>query len=599
MKNPLLVLFAAGLGISGVSNTLALDKPLKSNRPNILLILTDDAGIGDFGCNGNPLVQTPNLDKLAARSTRFTNFHVSPVCAPTRSSLMTGKYAETTGVYDTYNGGAIMATEELTIAEILRDNGYQTGIFGKWHLGDNYPFRPMDQGFTESFVFRGGGIGQPGDFDNYFAGDSAYFNPVIYRNEKKVKTKGYCSDVFTNEAISFVRKNKNVPFFGYLAFNAPHTPLQVPAEYSDRYKNLTSADFKKGGKLPTPAMTDKEMEDARKVYGMMTNIDDNVGRLLKELEDQKILQNTIVLFLSDNGPQQNRYRMGLRGKKGQVYEGGIQSPCWISLPGILPGNQEIGQMTAHIDLLPTLLDLCDIHLPGNKAIDGRSMLPLLKKDDTSFKNRTLFFEWVRGFPIPYQNFAAMNEKYKLVGNTFQQDGLEGFELFDISTDPTESRNILLENRTVAENLKKEMHTWYLTTVSHPNNHKVQAAIVGTKFENPVVLNRNDAKGAPGIWNQEEIFGYWDIAVAEAGTYTITAKFISELKETGTLFVRLYPFQYATSSAGKTDQISLGNAHLDPGNYRLEIYFQTKSGKSIFPLYTTIEKTDTKPSNNKS
>ena len=593
MNKSLIVVLTACLFVTELSKVFATSHPVKNNRPNILLILTDDAGIGDFGYNGNPLVQTPHLDQLAARSTRFTNFHVSPVCAPTRSSIMTGRYAETTGVYDTYNGGAIMATEETTIAEILRDNGYQTGIFGKWHLGDNYPFRPIDQGFTSSFVFKGGGVGQPGDFDNYFAGDSAYFNPVIYRNEKKVKTKGYCSDVFTDEAISFVRKNKNDPFFAYLAFNAPHTPLQVPAEYSDRYKNLTALDFKKGGKLPSPAMTEKEMEDARKVYGMMSNIDDNVGRLLMELGNQNLLQNTIVLFMSDNGPQQNRYKMGLRGKKGQVYQGGIQSPCWISLPGVLPENREIGQMTAHIDLLPTLLELCGIGLPDKLAIDGKSMLPLLKKQDAAFRDRTLFFEWGRGFPIPYQNFTAMNSQYKLVANTTRQEGLEGFELFNIQTDPAESKNILIDNRAVAENLKQEMATWYLKTVRHPNNRKLHAPIIGTKFENPVVLNRNDAKGAMGIWNQEEIFGYWDIAVAEAGTYSITAKFIGEIRESGTLFLKMYPFQYATQSSGKTDLITLDNVRLDRGQYRLEIFFQTKSGKSIFPLYTSIEKTNTK------
>jgi len=340
-------------------------------------------------------------------------------------------------------------------------------------------------------------------------------------------------------------------------------------------------------------MTVKDLEDARKVYGMMTNIDDNIGKLLLELENQDLLKNTIVLFLSDNGPQQNRYRMGLRGKKGQVYQGGIKSPCWISLPGVLPENREIGQMTAHIDLLPTLLELCGIDLPEKLAIDGKNMLPLLNKEDAAFRKRTLFFEWGRGFPIPYQNFTAMNSQYKLVANTNRQEGLEGFELFDIKADPTESINILEGNRTIAKNLKQEMETWYLKTVRHPNNHKVHAAIVGTKFENPAVLNRNDAKGAFGIWNQEEIFGYWDIAVAEEGTYSITARFLNEIKEPGTLFVKMYPFQYATESKGKTDLISLENARLDPGQYRLEIYFQTKSGKSIFPLYTSIEKTNTK------
>ena len=593
MINQLRIVLTAGIGIVLVNPCNAIHSSGSNNKPNILLILTDDAGIGDFGCNGNPLVKTPNLDKLAAQSTRFTNFYVSPVCAPTRSSIMTGRYAENTGVYDTYNGGATMATEELTIAEILRDNGYQTGIFGKWHLGDNYPFRPIDQGFTESFVFRGGGIGQPGDFDNYFAGDSAYFNPVIYRNEMKVKTKGYCTDVFTNEAISFVGKNKNRPFFAYLAFNAPHTPLQVPSTYSDKYKQLTSAALKSVGNLSDPTMTEKDLEDARKVYGMMTNIDDNVGRLLSELENQDLLKNTILLFLSDNGPQQNRYRMGLRGKKGQVYQGGIKSPCWISLPGVLPSNKEIGQMTAHIDLLPTLLDLCNISIPSKKAIDGQSLMPLLRNDDSAFKNRTLFFEWGRGFPIPYQNFTAMNERYKLVGNSYQQDGLNDFELFDLQNDPLESRNILQNNLPEAAKIKKEMETWYLSTVDHPNNKKLHAAIIGTKFENPVVLNRNDAKGAPGIWIQEEIFGYWDIAVAETGTYAVNAGFIREITEPGTLYLKLFPFHYATNSSGKTNQISLENIRLSTGSYRLEIYFQTKSGKCIFPLYTSIERTNTK------
>ncbi len=590
MIKPFVVVFVAGLGIVGGNAISAINKPVSNNKPNVILILTDDAGIGDFGFNGNPLVQTPNLDKLAARSTRFTNFYVSPVCAPTRSSIMTGKYAETTGVYDTYNGGAIMATEEVTIAEILKENGYRTAIFGKWHLGDNYPFRPVDQGFTESFVFKGGGMGQPGDYDNYFAGDSAYFNPVMYRNEEKVRTKGYCSDIFTDEAIRFVRDNKSRPFFAYLAFNAPHTPLQVPSAYSDRYKNLTANDLKSAGKHPSPAMTEKDMEDARKVYAMMTNIDDNIGRLLKELESQDLLNNTVLLFLSDNGPQQNRYRMGLRGKKSQVYQGGIKVPCLISLPGTFPENKEISQTVAHIDLLPTLLELCKIRLPEKLVIDGRSMLPLLNNNESAFKNRTLFFEWGRGFPIPYQNFTAMNDRYKLVGNTYLQRGTEGFELFDLLNDPSESKNILNENKQIAEKLKQEMEDWYFMTVKHPNNRKVQAAIVGTKFENPVVLNRNDAKGAPGIWAQEEIFGYWDIAVAEAGIYSVAARFISEIKEPGTLYVKMYPFQYATDSPGKTDLISLKNLHLDAGNYRLEIYYQTKSGKSIFPLFTSIERT---------
>jgi len=560
----------------------------KTKQPNVIIILTDDAGIGDFGFNGNPLIKTPKLDQLAARSTRFTNFFVSPVCAPTRASLMTGKFSQTTGVYDTYNGGAVMATEEITLAEILRDNGYQTGIFGKWHLGDNYPYRPVDQGFSKSFVFKGGGIGQPGDYDNYFRFDSAYYNPTMYLNEKKVSTKGYCSDIFTDEALRFIRSEKDKPFFVYLAFNAPHTPLQVPEKYESMYKNLNPDDFSKIPGSPKN-MTAKDLDAARKIYGMMTNVDENIGRLMDELKNQNLMDNTIVIFLSDNGPQQNRYKMGLRALKGSVYQGGIKTNCLIHFPGTLPENKEIATTAAHIDLLPTILDLCHIRTPENSAIDGRSLLPLLKGDDQEFSNRTLFFEWGRGFPIPYRNFAAMKGGYKLVGNTDQQSGLEGFELFDLTASSDESKNSITENREKAQSLKAELEKWYLKTVSHPNNRRVYPAIAGTKYENPVVLNRNDAKGSPGIWEQEEIFGYWDVRIATSGKYSVKANFIKELKEPGTLYLKMYPHQFAVNSQGMTSEISINEAFLSKGDYRLEIYFQTKSGKMIFPLTFSVMK----------
>ena len=587
MKKYSLIGTASLFMISG-SLQAAILRAEKTKQPNVILILTDDAGIGDFGFNGNPLIKTPNLDHLAARSTRFTNFFVSPVCAPTRSSLLTGKFSQTTGVYDTYNGGAVMATEEITMAEILRDNGYQTGIFGKWHLGDNYPYRPVDQGFSESFVFKGGGIGQPGDHDNYFKFDSAYFNPVMYLNEKKVTTKGYCSDVFTNEALRFIRTGKNKPFFLYLAFNAPHTPLQVPEKYATIYKNLNTDDFRKLPGSPTN-MTVKDLDAARKVYGMMTNVDDNIGRLMKELKDQDLIDNTIVIFLSDNGPQQNRYKMGLRALKGSVYQGGIKTPCLIHFPGTLPENREIATTAAHIDLLPTILDLCNIQTPENSQIEGRSLIPLLEGNDHEFRYRTLFFEWGRGFPIPYRNFAVMKGGYKLVGNTDQQSGLEGFELFDLTATPDESKNIITENREKAQSLKTELEKWYLKTVSHPNNRRVYPAIAGTKHENPVVLNRNDTKGSAGIWEQEEIFGYWDVRIATPGKYTVKANFIKELKEPGTLYLKMKPYQYAANSQGMTGEIFIPDVFLDASDYCLEIYFRTKSGKMIFPLFTSILK----------
>ncbi|MBT4709098.1 MAG: sulfatase-like hydrolase/transferase, partial [Flavobacteriaceae bacterium] len=208
------------------------------DRPNVILIITDDQGFGDIGYNGNTKINTPNLDNLANESIRFNNFYVSPVCAPTRSSLMTGRYSLRTGVRDTYNGGAIMSSDEITIPEVLKEANYKTGIFGKWHLGDNYPSRPSDQGFDESLIHLAGGIGQVGDITNYFQGNKSYFDPILWLNNKKKKYDGYCSDIFTNEAINFVDKNKSERFFCYLSFNAPHTPLQLPIKYYEMYKDL-------------------------------------------------------------------------------------------------------------------------------------------------------------------------------------------------------------------------------------------------------------------------------------------------------------------------------------------------------------------------
>jgi arylsulfatase A-like enzyme len=199
-------------------------------QPNVVLVITDDQGYGDLGFTGNPHVKTPVLDNFARESIRFNQFYVSPVCAPTRASLMTGRFSLRTGVRDTYNGGAIMAPEEVTIAEILKNAGYTTGAFGKWHLGDNYPSRPNDQGFDESLIHLSGGMGQPGDFTTFAKGDSSYFNPVLWHNGEQKAYEGYCSDIFAGEAVTFIEKNQGKPFFCYLAFNAPHTPLQVPEE---------------------------------------------------------------------------------------------------------------------------------------------------------------------------------------------------------------------------------------------------------------------------------------------------------------------------------------------------------------------------------
>jgi arylsulfatase A-like enzyme len=285
----------------------------------------------------------------------------------------------------------MMASNEVTIAEMLKQADYKTGIFGKWHLGDNYPSRPSDQGFDESLVHLSGGMGQAGDVTTYFKKDKSYFDPVLWHNNKKEAYEGYCSDIFAEQAIEFIKKNKEAPFFCYLSFNAPHYPLQVPEKYYLQYKNIDPASGFENDNRPFSIMTDKDKEDARKVYAMVTNIDDNIGKLLKTLDDLHIADNTVVIFMTDNGPQQIRYVNGMRGRKGDVYEGGIKAPFYIRYPSSFEKNKDIETMSAHIDVLPTLAEICNVALSKEKKLDGKSLLPLIMGKEVDWKNRSLFY----------------------------------------------------------------------------------------------------------------------------------------------------------------------------------------------------------------
>ncbi len=567
-----------------------------TNKPNVILVMTDDQGIGDFGFTGNPYIKTPNIDKLASQSLNLTNFYVSPVCAPTRSSLMTGRFYERTGIYDTYNGGATMSNSEITIAEILKEKGYTTGIFGKWHLGDNYPYRPIDQGFDVAAVHRAGGMGQPGDVLNYYSGDSSYFNPVLFKNGKPAQTKGYCSDVFTEELIDFIqinrKDNQEKPFFAYLAFNAPHTPLQLPEEYYNLYKDLEfDADSFAVFDEAVVNMTSVEIEAARKVYGMVTNIDDNIGKLVQLLKDEGIYENTILVFLTDNGPQHNRYKMGLRERKSSVFGGGVRVPCFVHYPEKYKERKELDATIAHIDLLPSILDLCGLEKVGHE-IDGLSILSVENNDYSAFENRTLFYEWGRGYPRKYRNFAALRGNYKLVGNTGRESGIEDFELFDVKNEPREKNNILNENLGIANSLKAGMDEWYDEIISEENNNKTFPACIGTPYENPVILNRNDAKGTPVAWTNENVLNYWDIRVKEDGIFNITCHFLNPINESGSVYLKMYPYHLEEKcSQSIMSEWTFENVKIRKGDYRFEPYFQTQKRKLIFPFYVTVERLD--------
>jgi arylsulfatase A-like enzyme len=482
--------------------------------------MADDMGFGDLGCHGNPKIKTPHLDAFAKQSTRLTNYYHSPVCTPTRASLMTGRYNYRTGAIDTAYGRAMMHPDEVTLAEMLGKAGYRTGIFGKWHLGDNYPLRAMDQGFAESLVHKGGGIGQPSDPPD----GSSYFDPMLLHNGTFKRFKGYCSDVYTDHAMDFIAKSGGKPFFVYLPFNAPHAPLQAPDQEYQAYKamNFTAKDFPHAG---NPIAAKFDPDTTAKIYAMVENIDQNVGRLLKKLDELKLAENTIVIFTTDNGPQQPRYNAGLRGLKGSVYEGGIRVPFYVRWPGKLEAGKQLDAIAAHIDVAPTLLEACAVKRPDNVRFDGVSLWSHLRGGPAP-TGRTLFFQWHRGDePVLHRAIAVRTQRWKLV----QMEGAAAkplkeprYELFDIPADPYEQKDVAKANPDIVRELLKEYEVWF-KDVSGTRGYAPPRIVVGTKHENPTVFTRQDWRGPRAMWNPKDL-GHWEVEVAESGTYEVKLLF---------------------------------------------------------------------------
>lgn len=564
---------------------------IESNpRPNIVLIITDDQGYGDVGLHGNPVIQTPTLDSLGRVGVRLSNFYVSPVCAPTRSSLMTGRYSLRTGVFDTYNGGAIMSESEITLAEYLKRAGYATGIFGKWHLGDTYPFRPQDQGFDMSCVHAAGGMGQPGDFyENFAKGDSSYFNPILDINGIKKQTRGYCSDVFTDKAIEFINTNHHGPFFAYISYNAPHTPLQVPEEYLLLYDTADiRPDRFKGNKLDMKGMTMSDYEAARRVYAMVTNIDDNFRRIWKTIDDNGISENTIIVFMTDNGPQQRRYNGGMRNRKGSVYEGGIRVPSFWYWPGKF-NTGERKDLTAHIDVLPTILDICKLSVDPENPVDGRSFLPVLTGDRSADNDRVLVHYWYRGYLEPYHNIAYRSGKFKLVGQGDYRMSNDDFELYDTEADPGEEHDISSFYPGLVDSLRSGFDEWY-REIMNSKNLNIQRIKIGTSHQNPVVLNRNDARGASAKqWMSETGMGYWDVSIAKSGLYDVRVRFFNAVRLPGSITIRFGKMQRTIETTAITDNLALfEGVHLEEGPCMVEAW-HLHEGTIFAPLYVEVYK----------
>jgi arylsulfatase A-like enzyme len=440
-------------------------------KPNILLIITDDQGYGDLGSAGNKDIRTPNIDALGASAVRIDPFYVCPVCSPTRSSLLTGRYNYRTGIVDTFLGRSMMHPDEVTLPEMLAPAGYRTGIFGKWHLGDNYPLRPQDHGFQECLTIRGGGLGQPSDPP----GGDHYTDPTLYRNGAAFKSKGYCTDIFTDGALSFIEAAPEKPFFAYVAYNAPHTPLETPAGYP-LDPNLT--------------------ESTARLYAMLANIDDNVGRLMKKLDELKIADDTIVIFMSDNGPAERRYNAGLRGLKGTCFEGGLRVPFFLRWTGRLKAGRVVHTPFAHIDVAPTLLELAGVDWPKVQK-DGMSFAPWLRGSDEAIA-RTLFFQWHRGdVPERFRACAARSSEWKAVWLEPAKKPL----LFHLSEDPSEAKDVAADHPEELSRLTKEYEGWF-DSVESTRHFAPPRILLGTEHEDPAILTRQNWRMTPsgiGLW----------------------------------------------------------------------------------------------------
>ncbi len=481
-----------------------------SSRPDVIIIISDDQGYGDLSCHGNPYLKTPNLDQLYSQSTRLTDFHVSPTCAPTRSALLTGHYANRTGVWHTIGGRSLLREGEVTMANVFADNGYATGIFGKWHLGDNEPFLPQNRGFQEVLVHGGGGVGQQPDYWN-----NDYFDDTYFHNGKPEEYSGYCTDVWFDNALDFMgnKSQAEQPFFCYIATNAPHGPYYVEDKYVTPYQD--------NEQIYNPAFN-----------GMIANLDENVGKLLRYLEENNLAENTLFIFMTDNGTSSgigNRdgmqigYNAGMRGKKGSMYEGGHRVPFFLRWPGgNVPTNHDVTDLTAHVDVLPTLVDMLGLQAPSSVAFDGTSLKDLILSNDTSqVSSRILITDSQRlEYPEKWRQSATMQGLWRLIN---------GEELYNLEQDPGQQNDVANQFPNKKDELRQAYKSWWedIQSTFDDTPH-----ILVCPPQSPVTtLYTHDMHMAEGYnsvaWNQRMVRegmqseGWWAVEFPQSGTYRVT------------------------------------------------------------------------------
>lgn len=572
-----------------------LTSSLIAAQPNVILIMTDDQGYGDLSCHGDPVLKTPNLDKLHSQSVRFTDFHVSPFCTPTRAGLMTGRYPGRTGAYRTSSGRTSLHLREKTLGDLFTVNGYATGMFGKWHLGDCAPSRPMDCGFEKSVWHRCGGLTQISD---YWTND--YFDDTYLVGDSWKKFEGYCTDVWFDEAMKFISTavtdaGGNKPFFVYLPTNAPHGPYIVADKWKQPFLDQglpkTQAAFK----------------------GMVANFDWNLGRLLQFLDKEQLAENTILIFMTDNGtsagtifgeggritgwpvnPDENG---GMRGGKSSAYDGGHRVPLFIRWPnGELGDARDIDTLAAHFDITPTLTELCDLKRPADwPALDGRSLVPLVTNSRAAWKPRTLHTQMHGGNGFrepdhPWLIGAAMTKRWRLV---------EGKELYDIIADPAQRTNVADHFPEVVKQLDQDHRQWHASLRSAMKPTRI---LIGSDVENPTSLTSQEwvtEKGNPP-WSHGHVVkrtlssAPWHVDVAKAGRYRFTLSrwplYIRQPIEStnAKLSVAGITVESEIDQPNKAESASF-ELNLPAGPTELQTWLTTANGKTHGAYFVDVER----------
>ncbi|MGI9472678.1 MAG: arylsulfatase [Rubripirellula sp.] len=479
----------------------------ESESPNVILVVTDDQGYGDMACYGNPWLATPNLDQLYADSVRLEDYHVDPVCTPTRAALMSGRYSTRVGAWAVTEGRQLLDPDEQTLANAFEESGYRTGMFGKWHLGDAWPYAPRFRGFQDVVCHRAGGIDEIG---NPVGND--FFDDTYYRNGTPEQIDGYCTDVFFRECERFITQSSDQPFFAYLPLNAMHGPHTVAKKYYE------------------PFLDSGHPENRAKFFGMIINFDENLGRMMDSLKERGLDRNTIVIFMGDNGSASGRapddFNAGMRGKKGSCYEGGHRVACFVRWPGKLDAGHEVQALTCCRDWFPTLIELCNLKPAKLPTFDGTSIAPLLMNQDSAWPARVMFVERQADQTElvtesrrrnRYPHYAVLSERWRLV------DG----ELYEMTVDPGQQSNVAAKHPDVVRQLTTAYEDYYADVFS--DGAAYTRFQVGSQEENPTRFTVRDWHPTDGnvIWKKEQlgddqvvINGFWAINVVRAGKYAV-------------------------------------------------------------------------------